>query len=863
MTDYLPFKTWIKKQAILVLLIGLGFLGNVIAPQLFTGFNYLFGSIAALLVLRLYGVIWGVIAAVVAASWCQVLFGHPTAMIWLGLEPVFIWLWLKKRPNGSMILAAAVYWLSIGSIMIFLLFSSVLKVPLLGTSAAALMYAMIGITNALVATVLLDFIPHGFYNGARRSSAPISQLLFHIMMLVILLPAIVVLVMDGRLREQHAITDILDDLETDTQHGIYEIKLILAENSLRNTTADNIPREVLKRIKTAISDVRSSASHQITILDVTGRVISSTNETLAEKEHYNPMEPGQILPTSRSGSVRRMPANDTPVPLWLRAGKSYFVRNLKIPGTTWRIAAETPFAPYQVKILAGHRNALTSLLVYVLAVLSLAMLVSKKLSAPLKQLTRLTTDLPQRLQSNAEIIWPDSAIYEVQQLADNFRDMAHELKNRFHEIAEANETLEYRVFQRTEELTTTNRTLLHEIDERKKAEKQRDHLMDELVRQLRFLQTLIDALPTPTFYKNRFGIYQGCNKAFEQAYGLQPGSVTGKQVGEIFPPEMAEIFIAADNELLSRGGTQHYETGIVFSDGIEHTVILNKATYNDTDGKIDGLIGNFTDITDRKQVEKERDRLMVELQSKNKELEGIIYVASHDLRSPLVNIQGFSRKLSKSCEKLSALLTQVTTTPETLESFEQTIKDTIPKSIEFITSSVEKMDSLLNGLLRLSRLGRASLVLESLDMEALMGKIISSSAFQIEKSGCRVILEQLQPCFGDATMVNQVFSNLLDNAIKYRSPDRPLEITISSEVYPEGIHYCVADNGIGIPQDQQKQIWEIFHRLDPKATEGEGLGLTMARRMLDRMEGAIWVESEPGTGSQFYVMLPSGTYRKG
>lgn len=264
------------------------------------------------------------------------------------------------------------------------------------------------------------------------------------------------------------------------------------------------------------------------------------------------------------------------------------------------------------------------------------------------------------------------------------------------------------------------------------------------------------------------------------------------------------------------------------------------------------------EIAERKSTEQQRDRLLVELLKKNKELEGIVYVASHDLRSPLVNVQGFSRKLAKSCAELDGLITPLAATAGESERqrMDRILHEQIPKSLGFITGSIERIDCLLKGLLRLSRLGRASLTFETLDMQVIMEKIVSSMAYQIDTLGVAVEIGKLGPCLADAGQVTQVFSNLLDNAIKYRSADRPLVVRIFSEEFDDGIRYCVEDNGIGIPAESRERIWEIFHRLNPDEGPGEGLGLALARQIVARLAGSIWVESAPGAGSCFYVVLP-------
>jgi PAS domain S-box-containing protein len=272
----------------------------------------------------------------------------------------------------------------------------------------------------------------------------------------------------------------------------------------------------------------------------------------------------------------------------------------------------------------------------------------------------------------------------------------------------------------------------------------------------------------------------------------------------------------------------------------------------------DGLLFVFArDITSRKEGERQRRNLHRQVRAKNTELEQIIYVTSHDLRSPLVNIRGFAGELRRSIEEVSEMLSATELDEEIRRRLDYLLGTDIPESLQYIAGSAEKMDTLLRGLLKLSRLGRMALTIESLDMTSLVKSCARSCEYALKQQGGAIEVAVLPGCRGDAAQVEQVFTNLIENAIKYTPAGTPPIVRVSGERHTDVVVYCVEDEGIGIAPAYHEKVFEMFHRLEPDETPGDGLGLAIVRRCLDRMQGRVWLDSEPAKGSRVYVSLPA------
>jgi signal transduction histidine kinase len=249
------------------------------------------------------------------------------------------------------------------------------------------------------------------------------------------------------------------------------------------------------------------------------------------------------------------------------------------------------------------------------------------------------------------------------------------------------------------------------------------------------------------------------------------------------------------------------------------------------------------------------------LREREQENEMFIYSVSHDLRSPLVNLQGFSEELSLSCQDMRTALAGVADAGGR-QALAIVDKD-VPESLHFIKTAVSRLSAIIDALLRLSRVGRVEYRIEPVNIEEIVKRIVEALDNTIAGRKAVVSAGALPPALGDPTAVEQIFANLIANALHYLDPARPGRVEIGAltpgqDEAPAGLQtYFVKDNGLGIPEAYQQRVFLAFQRLHADVVQGEGVGLALVYRMVGRLSGRIWLESTAGVGSTFFVALPS------
>ncbi|MFA5221780.1 MAG: PAS domain S-box protein [Methanoregula sp.] len=390
-----------------------------------------------------------------------------------------------------------------------------------------------------------------------------------------------------------------------------------------------------------------------------------------------------------------------------------------------------------------------------------------------------------------------------------------------------------------------------DITERKLAEEEIRKAQQGIMEHDRFLQHLIDTIPNPIFYKDKNGVYIGCNTAFEGYIGLLKERLVGKSVYDISPKDLADIYHANDRKLLDNPGTQTYESRVKYADGSSHDVIFNKATFTDLEGNVDGLVGVILDITERKQAEAELKKYSESLEEmvaeRTKELreaheqlvkkEKLAVLGKlaggvgHELRNPLGAIKNAAYFLNM-----------------VLENPEPDVKETL----EIMTKEVTRSENILSSLLDFAR--PTILTLRKVRMNDVLAEAVTRNPIPENITLTRNPDDTLPEIMADPDKLLQVFTNLITNACQAMPAGGSL--TVQSALSGEDrVSVSVTDTGTGITEEHMKRLFEPLFSTKAK---GIGLGLVVTKAIVEAHQGSIDVRSEPGKGTTFTVTLPVG-----
>jgi PAS domain S-box-containing protein len=354
----------------------------------------------------------------------------------------------------------------------------------------------------------------------------------------------------------------------------------------------------------------------------------------------------------------------------------------------------------------------------------------------------------------------------------------------------------------------------------------------------------MDNVPQSIFWKDRDLKYLGCNVNFAKDAGLErPGGIIGKTDYDLrWKKEEAEAFCEDDKKVMdSNTPKYHIIEQQSQDDGKIAWLDTNKVPLHDTNGKVVGILGSYSDITERKKAEEEKDKLTRDLEDANQQMKNFVYIASHDLREPLRKISAFGDMLQ--------------------QSLKGKLEKDDSENLQFMIDGAQRMNKMIEGLLVYSRVSTKSNPPETVDLNEIVQQLqqLELSVVLQEKQVTVEVPQPLPSVNVDPVQIRQLIQNLIANGIKYQEKGTIPHITITSKPASDGmIRVDVKDNGIGIKPEYQQAIFTMFKRLHTRNEyEGTGIGLAVCKKIVERHGGQIGVESEFGKGCTFWFTAPA------
>ncbi|WP_159785446.1 PAS domain S-box protein [Sodalinema gerasimenkoae] len=577
-----PPRFSLKGQNILVFL-GLtvaALAGNYFNISLFFGVDFLFGSIATLLITYLFGTAWGTLGAVLSNFYTLILWGHPYSMILLNLEILWVGIGLR-RSSLNMVALTFLYWLGIGLPLGIIIYVFILQIPNQLTLLVVLKLTINGVFNALIAstiivnTPLLEILSQGY-----RRSFPFRQTLFNSLLSFTIIPVLILIVVGSRVQ--------FENLETEAT----EIVQAVSEEFRENLEITQTYRwGDLNLFEALLEAKRSPYPIQVFLLNH-----SSVVKKFPETANLFNLESGVIA--AQGNNIYHWKPGGS-MALMAQWRQSYYYTLIQEPGLPWDILVSLPAEPIVSKLQAFYiRNLVILLGIMGLAVIS-ANALSRYLIQPLSQLADVSGDIPKKVSEDEPLHLPKTEILEFNLLSANFQMMAEALGEKFKEIKTANEELEQRVIERTKRLSEANQTLAAEIQERQRIE-------TEIRKSQQRLALMVEQTPLGVLEWNMKFEVVSWNPAAERIFGYTAEEAIGTRIADrIVPPEWAFHVQQVMADLIARKGGARSTNDNIRKDGQRiicqwyNTPLISQA------GDCIGIASMIQDITEQQRAEVE------------------------------------------------------------------------------------------------------------------------------------------------------------------------------------------------------------------------------------------------------------------
>ena len=488
-------------------------------------------------------------------------------------------------------------------------------------------------------------------------------------------------------------------------------------------------------------------------------------------------------------------------------------------GLGWILIVEHKTDEIFAPVVKLRKRILAASMTITILAIGLGLVISKTISRPIDKLASAAAEIGRgKLDTRLEVRSKD----EIGQLADSFNKMAEDLQKTTTSI---------------DRLNTANQQLESENAERKKAEGELKQAAEEW-------QRTFDATSDFVFILDKdFGIVKA-NRAFAEAFKVKPEDIIGKKCYELLH-QSDKPWPGCPFTKSRKDKTPHTEE--VYDPGIGIPLLVTISPIFDNNGNFVGAVHYAKDIAERKKAEealeasnRELALAVNKLEEANRDLKDFVYIASHDLREPMRKISSFGELLK--------------------DSLEDSLADNDQENLEFMIDGADRMTAMIDGLLTYSRIATRTVAFGTADLNEIVEQLEQVELAELlEETGAAIeVPQQLPKVQADPVQIRQLLQNLVINGIRYRREGIQPRIVIRAEQIADGqVRVEVEDNGIGIAKEYKDDVFKMFRRLHSRQKyEGTGIGLAVCKKIVERHNGQIGVESEAGAGSTFWFTLP-------
>ncbi len=574
----------------------------------------------------------------------------------------------------------------------------------------------------------------------------------------------------------------------------------------------------LDRLAEQLTILAKNRFADVTVLDRQGRVVISSSDRWQRMQRFGRAAGGEVRRFA-DGSYHWIPEPRKMTSMMQRWQGSLFAKEVKLSDETpWTIVTEGSLTPYLNRLNQKTIDELLLLWEQIVLTLVVSYLISRGLALSLQRLETISSELPQTIATNSNLNWPETRIGELSNLVGNFRLMTASLADHIRRLRHLNDELELRVEERTGEL-------------RKSEERYR---------------TIVNTANEGIWMVNQDFTITMVNQQLAELLGYRPEEMIGRPLAHfICESELPDHAVRMQNRI--QGKAERYERCMSKRDGTNVWFLISSTPIIDAEKQFRGSFAMCTDITERIQVKNALQDLNVELEQRvsartadlerlNRELESFCYTVSHEMRAPIARLEGFSRIVVDSV---------ATADYENLVHYAQRI-----------IAASERQRMVVDSLLMMNRLGRTEFTPEPVDLSAIAREIAAELDDGAKRPGLRILIGDGIVVRGDRAMLSICVRNLLGNAFKYTTDNPETTIEFGVDIREDRPVHFVRDNGAGFDMEFVHKLFQPFSRLhSDDEFPGNGIGLAIVQRIIERHGGDIWAEAVPGEGATFFFTI--------